>query len=119
MDRLAVTKTVTIAESEAESAAFDMSALVMGVVRMPAEWTAAGVGFKVSDGEGGTFLPLYDEETSIVQIGTSSVHPVAGRAYGTPPELSGAHWVKLWSQDGSGSDTNQAAARTLEIDLKA
>jgi hypothetical protein len=105
----------TIASGGNLSDAFDFRAYTMGLIHMPAAWTAASIGFKVCNTAGGTYLPLYDKNGSLVQI----TSPAASKAYALPAELAGAHFVKLWSQDGTGSNSNQAAARTLVVDLKA
>lgn len=102
---------LTIASSAALSTAFHFAG-GLGLVLMPAAWTAANIGFKVCDTEGGTYLPLYqDDGSTLVEIAS----PAADTAYTLPAELAGATWVKLWSQDGAGSDTNQAAERSLTV----
>jgi hypothetical protein len=111
---MATSTSVTIALSGNLSGAFDMSRYSMGVVHMPAAWTAASLGFKVCAEEGGTYLPLYDETGTLVQISS----PAASQSYNLPAELAGCRWVKLWSQNGSGTNTAQAAARTIGLDLK-
>ncbi len=107
--------TVTIASGAALTAALDVEPYVVGVVRMPAAWTTANIGFKVAGTQGGTYLPLYDRDGYLVQI----VSPVADRAYDIPVEACGAQWIKLWSQNGSGTDTNQSGDRSIGIDLKS
>jgi len=109
------TVTVTIVNGKALSNAFDFSYLTMGVLHMPSAWTAASIGFKVSSESGGTFQPLYDQDGGLVQISS----PAAGKAYALPAELAGAMYVKLWSQNGSGTDTNQGAERSIVLDLKS
>lgn len=104
-----------IASGAALSQAIDFRAFVMAVVHMPAVWTAASIGFYVSPTEDGTFQPLYDKNGSLVQISG----PTASKSYVSPAELAGCLWIKLWSQDGSASSTNQAAARSLNVDLKS
>jgi len=106
---------LTIASGAALSDAFDFSSYSMAVVHMPSAWTAASIGFYVCQTPAGTFLPLYDKNGSLVQISS----PAASQAHACPAELAGCRWVKLWSQDGAGSGTNQAAARTLNLDLKS
>lgn len=105
---------LTIASGAAITDAISMERHAGGSVLMPSAWTAANVGFKISDAESGTYYPLYDAEGSIVEIAS----PAASKAYAIPAEVFGAAYVKLWSQDGSGNDTNQAAARTVGIILK-
>lgn len=105
---------VTIAISGNLSGAFEFSKLVMGVVHLPAAWTAADIGFKVSSSESGTYLPLYDKAGSLVQIAS----PAISQAHAMPTQVAGCLWVKLWSQS-SGSNVAQVAARSLTVDGKA
>jgi len=114
MDRHARSVGVTIANGAALSEAFSMEAFSMGVVHMPAAWTAASIGFKVAATQGGTYLPLYDESASLVQISG----PAVDKAYVLPPAAAAMPWVKLWSQDGSGNNTNQGGDRTITVTVK-
>ncbi len=106
---------LTIANGEAESDAFDMKDYAGGQLMMPAAWTAANIGFKVASSQGATYYPLYDSDGAIVEI----TSPAVDNAYQLPIELYGALWVKAWSQDGSANDTNQGAARTLIVEVKS
>jgi hypothetical protein len=108
---------VTIAENAALSGAIDLSNVVgdAGLVGVPSAWTAAAIGFKVSDTLGGTYSPLRDESGAIVQI--SGIITNAAGWYKLPDALRGAMFVKLWSQ-AAGVDTNQAAARSLVVVAK-
>ena len=103
------------ADDDLSDAAIEMRPYSMMVVHMPAAWTSASIGFKVSSSESGTFLPLYDDDGNLVQIDS----PAASKAYVAPAALAPALWVKLWSQNGSGTNTAQAADRTFTVDLKA
>ena len=107
-------KSLTIENGEALSEAFDMAIHAGATILMPAAWTAANIGFKVCARSDGTFLPLYDDSGSIVEVSAA-----ASKAFAAPAELYGAAWVKLWSQNGSGSDTNQGADRTITVLLKS
>ena len=109
------TTSVTIAAGGNLSNAIDFSKMTMMTFRMPAVWTAASIGFKVSASESGVFLPMYDDAGDLVQID----NPLINRSYSSPPALSVAHWVKLWSQNGTGTNTAQGAARTISVDLKS
>ena len=115
--RLATTFSVNIASGGTLTGAFHMTPFTMGLIRMPAAWTAASVGFYVSNSEAGTFLPLYDQYGSLVQISS----PAVDKAYVFPADLAGAHWVKLWSQNGSGTGTTQTrtGGTTIGVELKA
>jgi hypothetical protein len=108
---------LTIPLGTAESEAFSLVDLVgdAGLVGTPAAWTAAAMGFKVSDSFGGTFSPLRDESGTIVQI--SGIVADAAGWYKLPDALRGALYVKLWSQT-AGSDTNQDADRSLVVVAK-
>ena len=105
---------VVIANGANLSGEIDMQKVAFLLIHMPAAWTAASIGFKVSQESGGTFLPLYDDDGSLVQIDS----PTASKAYVAPAALAAARFVKLWSQDGTGSNTAQGAERTLGVDLK-
>ena len=86
----------------------------LGVI-MPALWTAASLGFKVSNTSNGTFVALYDQDGVLVQIDS----PSAALAYVAPPEVAAWNYVKLWSQDGAASDEAQAADRIFLVGLKS
>ena len=104
----------TIANGAAVSAAVDFRKFTTGVYHMPAGWTAAHMGFQVSQTKTGTYLPLYDEVGALVDVTTTAVDI----AMPLPPELAAAAWFKFWSQDGSAADENQGALRTILYDLK-
>jgi len=106
---------LTIANGAAVSEAADLRKFSMGVVQMPAGWTAASIGFQVSNTLSGTYQPLYDKNGNLVQISS----PAVSQAYALPAEVAGCHFVKLWSQDGAGSGTNQGADRALTLTLKS
>jgi hypothetical protein len=108
---------LTIASGAAESEAFSLADLVgdAGLVRTPAAWTAAGIGFKVSDSFAGTFAPLRGQAGSLVEI--SNVQAAEAGWYKLPDELRGALYVKLWSEN-AGVDANQAADRALAVVAK-
>jgi len=115
MNRGTTSKSLTIANGEAVTEAFEMANHAGGIVLMPAAWTAASIGFQISTTAGGTFYPLYDSDGSLVEISS----PAVDNAYSIPAEVFGAAWVKLWSQDGAASDTNQGAERTIGVILKS
>ena len=114
MERGHTSVTLTIAPSGNESTPLATHQYAGGIVHMPAAWTSASLGFKVASEVTGTFLPLYDEYGSLVQI-----TPSASRAYNLPEAIFAARYIKLWSQNGSGTNTAQEAARSLIVDLKA
>lgn len=110
--------TVEIAQGAAESEPIDMRDYAAGLVIMPAAWTAADLGVKVSDSENGTFVPLKDEQN---KFGTdvNIDGPATSTAYPIPVWAFPARWVKLWSHDGTGNSVTQGAKRTLTIMLKS
>ena len=115
LERQDSTVTATIALGAAVSDAIDMQQYAMGTVHMPAAWDAASIGFKVSTTLAGTYLPLYDESGALVQIAS----PAVDQAYTLPARVAACRFVKLWSQNGAGTDVAQTAARSLPLDLKA
>lgn len=115
MVRGAKTLTVDIANGAALSEAIQFDRYAILCVHMPAAWTAASIGFHVASTETGTYTPLYDRNGALVQI----VAPAVDKTYVAPAEITAARWLKLWSQDGAGSGTNQGAARSLVVDCKA
>lgn len=104
-----------IANGEAESGAVDIGGVSGLMIYMPAAWTAASLGFTVCGTPDGDFLPLSDHLKELTQIDS----PAVNNAYSAPPEVFAAKYIKLWSQNGSGSDTNQGAARTIAVTMKA
>lgn len=114
MWRKSASVTVTIANGAALSDEVDFREMAGGVLHMPAVWTTAYIGFQVSPTSGGTFQPLYDDETgALVQL-----NPSASCSYSLPAKLYGARYVKLWSQNGSGTGANQGGARSIVVDFK-
>jgi len=113
--RLNSSTIVTIALNGNLSTVIPFSEFAGGVIHMPAAWTAASIGFTVSSSADGTFLPLYDDNGTLVQIDS----PAVSCAYSMPADVFAARFVKLWSQDGTGTLTAQDAARTIIVDLKA
>jgi len=113
--RLNMTVSAVIANGGNLSTVIPWSEYTGAVIHMPAAWTSASIGFTVSSTADGTFLPLYDDDGTLVQIDA----PAVDCAYNCPPELFAARFVKLWSQNGSGTLTAQGAARTIVVDLKA
>lgn len=118
MIRKSTKTTVTIASGAAVSGELEMREASGGVVLMPAAWTAASIGFQVSDelhDSGGTFYPLKDDDGNLVQIDS----PAVDEAYSIPAAVFAAARFRLWSQDGSGNNTNQGAERVLTVFLKS
>lgn len=109
--RISQVLTLTIANGAAVSNAINFTDFTRMIVIMPAAWTAANVGFQVSTTEGGTYTGLYSIDGSVAEIAS----PAVNLAYASPPEVNGATWLKLWSQNGSGVGVNQAAERTITV----
>jgi len=113
IERQFTQRTVTIEAGDAESEEFYFAPYVFLSVEMPAVWTAAKIGFKVARTSGGTFVPLYDNGGTLVEI-----NPAVDQMHVAPAEIAGQMYVKLWSQD-AGSDENQVGAdRVLGLILK-
>jgi hypothetical protein len=104
-----------IAAGAAVSTVIGMADFSGGHVVTPAAWTAGSIAFQVCDTPGGTFVPLRSSAGALVEI--TNIVTNAAAAYPLPDELFGALYFKVWSET-SGSDTNQAAARSLTITLK-
>jgi len=107
---------LTIASGAALSGAFPAfgSFVQLGLVYVPAQWTAANIGFVVSTTESGTYVPLCDEYGARVKI--TNVSTATAKAYKIPLSVAGTHWLKLASLDtADDSAENQAAARTLYV----
>jgi hypothetical protein len=83
---------------------------------MPATWTAAVIGFKHCSTETGTYQPLYTTDGSAQTLVEMTV--AASGDYVLPDAVFGCAFIKIWSTDGNGSDTNQAGARTFGLNLK-
>lgn len=114
MSQIRTYKTVTIANGAAISGEIDMTYYSGFSVTLPSAWTAANIGIKTSHVSGGTFTPVYDIDGTVLEIAS----PAVSKTY-VFPELGkyAGKIIKLWSQDGSGNDTNQGAARTLTVQL--
>ena len=108
---------LVVATFDVSASAFLSSVIAKGfgsqmALQMPAAtWTSASLGFHVSATEDGTYSPLYDATNTLVQISGSA----AARAYECPEEVGRWPFVKLWSQNGSGTNANQAADTTVNV----
>lgn len=107
---------VTVAGSGNLSSAFNMENYAGGLLITPAALNATTViGFKVSATEGGTYVPLCDQQGNLVTI---TVTLNAAKAYVLPDELFGASYVKVWCCTTAGVDVAQDAARAFTVLLK-
>lgn len=106
----------TIASGAAASGGLKLTGYRGLAVQTPAAWTAANIGFEVSEDDS-TYVPLYDEDGARVVI--SGVATGAAAVYIAPAEVWAAGvypYVRLASLDtADGSAENQAAARTLKV----
>ena len=110
---------LTIANNTALSDAFEMSIFLGASVYVPATWTAANIGFKVSDSLSGTFDIALDKTGVPIQI--SNVNTGRAGWYSIPIELFANKFVKLWSKNTTAAtetDINQGGARAMKIALK-
>jgi hypothetical protein len=116
LERKSRTETVNIAiNGNLSTEIIDMRDYSMLVVHMSAAWTAASIGFKVASEYSGTYAALYDDNGNLVQIDS----PTAALVYSAPAEVAACRFVKLWSQNGTGTNAAQAAARALVVDKKS
>jgi hypothetical protein len=112
------TVTVVIPINTAVSGFIDCREFAIEGVFMPADWTTADLGVQVCDTSDGTFVGLRDRSNAYgtdVSIDAAA----AGAAYPCPPFWFAFPFIKLWSHNGSGTNTNQAAARTFTVTLKS
>jgi len=92
----------------------DAKTLSLTGIIMPAAWTAAGLGFQISEEEGGTYQAVYDSDNSLIELATVEVD----RTYMVNPVATvGMPYLKLWSQTG-GSGVNQGDDRNLTLILR-
>jgi len=118
VERKTTSVTMTIASGASLSDAIDMSAYASGEIIMPAAWTAADIGAHTSDAQAGTYQPKYDRYNEL-SADVSIDGPAAARNYIIPQDWFSAQWLKLWSHDGTGSNTNQGGDRSITLLLKS
>jgi hypothetical protein len=102
---------VVIPNGAAVSAPLSMETFSKGLFHMPSAWTAASMGFQVSQTVGGTYQALSDDS------GVIALTVAADGSYLIPTNIMAARYIKFWSHT-AGSDTNQGAERTIGVDLK-
>lgn len=112
---------VTIASGQSVSSTIDAGGLRFKLVsvEVPAEWTAADIGFQVSR-DGTTFAPLfYDADGTRARVKIAQVQTDGTGVYIAPAEawaLSVYPYFRLESLDASDeSAEDQGAARTLYV----
>lgn len=113
--RYCKTVPATILAGEAESDVLEITRSVILSLHMPESWTAASIGFKACHTPSGDFYPVYNENDVLVQISGAD----AQKVYIAPAEAGAPRYIKLWSQNGSGTDTNQATERVIQVTAKA
>jgi hypothetical protein len=90
---------------EQSNAAFEFAGHASGTVFVPAGWTAADIGLKVSSSATGTFVPFkVDGTNGYVSTAATTVieQAAASNAYEMPPHWFGAGpYVKLHSMTAS------------------
>jgi hypothetical protein len=110
--RASFTQTVVIASGANLSDVIDFRQVAGAQVIIPASFQG-DIGFYVCDTDDGTFVPLLDEDSAVIEIDVT-----AERAQFFPAKVFPARFVKLWSQN-AGSNQNQSADRSLVVMAKA
>jgi len=112
------TTTVTIANGAALSEEIDITIYSMVMVHMPGAWTAARLAIQAAPTSGGTFQPVYDELGNLIRC-NGAANVAVSTSYIVPPSVAGCRFIKLWSEDGAGGNTNQGGDRVITVDLKS
>lgn len=88
--------------------------------QLPAGMTACAIGVHVSKEENGAYVPLYDDESAgtPIQVGDGTTD-LSSKAFTFPAKVYPWTWVKLWSQNGSGTNVNQASPRLVTVVRKS
>jgi len=107
------TASATIASGAALSGAIDKRGYSMVAVHMPAAWTAASLCLKASPTLAGTYSPVYDKTGAIYRVTAAAAICIVLDPVITAP----LRFIKLWSENGAGADTNQADTRTFGVDM--
>lgn len=111
-------KAVTIASGAAVSESIALTGInLLGVgVLVPNAWTAANIGFEVSE-DGTTWIPVYDKEGARITI--TGIATAAVGLYIAPSEawVMGAfpHMRCVSLNTSTGANINQGAARSLKV----
>lgn len=121
MRRDYVAQDVTIASGEALSGSIHLRAFSGGMVLIPSAWTAANLGFKISETPAGTYAHLEPHDSADpVQIENIPTSTSVWKEI--PPEVFAAGFMKLWSKSATAAtetDVNQGAERTITVVLKS
>lgn len=106
-----VETTVTIASGSALSNEIDLGGTTLCGLILPSAWTTAGIGIKAASQAGGTFVPVYNDAGTFVSITAAASTCILLNA----ADFASVQHIKLWSQNGSSVDVNQAADRIITI----
>lgn len=109
---------VTIAADQSLSDVIDMRGFGGGSIILPADWTNADIGAAISVARDGNYA-IYADHENLFGTDVSIDAPEGGRAYPMPAWWFGAHFLRLFSHNGSGTPVNQIEARQIQYMLKA
>lgn len=109
---------VTIVSGAAVSEAIDFRRYNSGIIIGPSAWTAANLGFQVSENSDADFVRIGSSASASVEI--TAVPAAASIAWALPSGLAGAKFFRLWSKNtGSDADVNQGGDRAFTLILKS
>ena len=100
----------------AESSLIDVTWAAGLGLKTPAALEAnTKIAFKVAESQDATFLPLYDDTNTLIEM---TVTLNEARAYVLPDEIFYWRYIKLWTE-AAGVDVAQTAERAFLITLKS
>ena len=108
--------TVSIANAASLSGEIDVRQYALMGIIMPSAWTTATLTFQGSDKSGGTFVNLYDDVATEIEVQAAASRGVGVDSFAAA--LAAFPWIKIRSGT-SGTPVNQAAARTLLLVVKS
>ena len=107
---------VTIATGAAVSNIIDLTwGAGLGLITPAALEATTKIGFKVAESQDATFLPLYDDANTLVEV---TVTLNEARAYALPDGIFAWPYAQLWAE-AAGVDMVQTADRDFTITLKS
>ncbi len=112
IERVYMTKTVTIVNATSLSAVLDLEGRTIAGVLMPAAWTAANLTFQGADLSAGTFADVNDNAGAEVAVTAAAAKMITGFS-----KLDGLRFIKVRSGT-SAVPVNQLADRVLTLILK-
>lgn len=108
---------------EQENAAFEFAGHASGTIILPAGWTTADIGLKVSNAAAGTFVPFKVSGTDgyVSTVATTVIEQAAAsEAYEMPPHWFGAGpFAKLHSMTADQAGDQSQTAKELILWLVA